>query len=291
MSRYLQPIFQRLMLGLALVTSLPLYAIDRADVALLEETLFVEGRAYDKRSGEWVYSETHYCNSDRDACRIVYSSPDGVPIVEKVLDYSVSSSAPDFKQFDLRNEQLLAAKLDGDSARFAQQRLPAAQWQGFATALSSFAGAVAASEQLVIDAGFDNYVRSRWDELSGGDKVRFDFALPSRASSLPMVARRKPAAVCNAAGEKLESSGVPATNGEQGLCLEIAPANWLISSFVSPIRLEYDVTNRQLQSFAGMSNIPDEQGRSHRVYIVYDYPGPDARLTGAWHGKDTGWHQ
>ncbi len=255
-----------------------------------ERALFVEGKAFDKRSGEWVYSEAHYCNAAQDACRVTYTTPSGELIVEKVVDFSSNTSAPNFKQFDLRNEKLVAAAVDGDSARFARAALPRDSWQGFETTLPAFDGAIDASDQLVIDAGFDNYVRTRWRDLASGAKVRFDFALPSRAASLPMVARRKPAGVCDAVRESVALDAAPPTVAED-LCLEIAPANWLLNSFVSPIRLEYDADNRRLLSFAGMSNIPNEQGKAYRVYIVYDYPGPDARLTGAWHGKDTGWNQ
>ena len=250
---------------------------------------FVEGRAYDKRSGEWLYTEAHFCTASRDACRVGYYTPEGELIVEKFVDYSLNASAPNFTQFDLRYERLVAARLDGQSAQFARTTMPVANWRGVDTALTQFEGSVEATEQLVIDAGFDNYVRSRWEDLAEGDKVRFDFALPSRAASLPMIARRKPATVCEATREQVQPGAIGAVAGEQDLCLEIAPANWLINSFVSPIRLEYDADNRRLLSFAGTSNILNEQGKAYRVYIVYDYPGQDASLTGAWDGKDTGW--
>ena len=182
----------------------------------------IVGRAMDVRSGEVLYLEEYDCVEDGSLCRVDYRDSGGSLIASKEVDYSRSLVAPALTFEDFRsNASIEVAPMDGP--------------------------------ELVVDAGFDNYVRERWDELTTGESVRFSFLVAGRDKPLPM---------------RAEETGECA---EGEVCLEVGLDAWLIGSLVPPIRLTYERETRRLLRFEGVSNLRDDEGRSRRVDIRYSY--------------------
>lgn len=184
----------------------------------------VVGEAYDVENGELRYREIYRCSTAGDRCVVEYEDPAGELIARKVVDYQRSLHSPSLQVQDLR--QGTTVSIEGDSR-----------------------------EEVVIDAGFDNYVRLRWDDLMGGMTVRFPFLVVGREKPLKMTA------------SKMEPAACPA----QRMCFRVALDNWLLGKLLTPIRLEYDADNRRLLQFEGVSNIRDVDGKSQRVRIDYRY--------------------
>jgi hypothetical protein len=109
-------------------------------------------------------------------------------------------------------------------------------------------------EGVVVDAGFDHYVRHRWEELDAGEEIEFPFLIAGREKPLPMSARLDEERNCEA----------------DRLCLLVTLDMWLVSLLVEPIRLVYDEQRRLIQ-FRGVSNIPTEDGTAQSVEINYRY--------------------
>lgn len=110
---------------------------------------------------------------------------------------------------------------------------------------------------LVIDAGFDAFVRRYWDELVAGASREFQFPFADRSSLVEM--RIKPL-TCSYA-----------TKTEQ--CFRLELANWFLRMVVKPIELGYDAGSRRLTRYRGLSNIGDGKGNGLVVDIHYDYGG------------------
>lgn len=185
--------------------------------------LYVTGQAFDDDGKALLYRELHRCNSPRSRCVIEYVDPGQQTLARKELDYSDSAYAPDVTMRNLLLESLKRASGGDDAA-------------------------------TVIDAGFDNYVRSRWDELAAGKTVDFPFLVLGREQPLAMQAARR-----------------DGDCAEDALCLAVAPQAWYLRLVVPPIELTYARDSRRLLRYQGISNLRDAQGNSRLVDIRYDY--------------------
>ena len=108
---------------------------------------------------------------------------------------------------------------------------------------------------MVIDAGFDNFVRSRWDELISGNSVQFPFLGVGFDKPINMRAIREKPANCD----------------DDKVCLSIGLNSWLLGMLVDPIKLSYSRESRELLWFSGISNIVGESGETLSVDIHYQY--------------------
>lgn len=193
-------------------------------------SLYVTGHAFDDDGESLLYREVHRCNSERSRCVIEYVDPGEQPLARKELDYSESLHAPDVTMKNLVAQSLDTAR-GGDTS-------------------------------MVIDAGFDNYVRSRWQELVAGEAVEFPFLVLGREQPLGMQAARR-------------DGDCPA----DALCLEVTPQAWYLRLVVPPIELTYARDSRRLLRYQGIGNLRDAQGNSRQVDIRYDYA--DASIAAA----------
>ncbi len=192
------------------------------------QAMQVIGTATDLASGELYYTENHRCDPSGQACTVEYRDAGGELFARKRIDYSNSRNAPRLVFQDLRL---------GQTTRVGEQR----------------------DEGLVVDAGFDNYVRQHWGELAGGTVIHFPFLVAGREEPLPMRAQRQQDEACP----------------PQRLCIDVSLDNWLLSMLAEPIRLQYDLATRRLLQFSGLSNISDSDGDSLSVRIDYRYlPSP-----------------
>jgi len=172
-----------------------------------------------------LYREYHACNADGTQCTVEYRTPVGKVFAHKWLDYSDSRWAPELRFDDRRSGREVVVGNTG-------------------------------VEGVVVDAGFDNYVRERWTSLAAGEPVEFPFLVAGREQPVAMLARASRGGGCAA----------------HTLCLVVTPANWLYSWLVEPIRLVYDGETRRLLQFRGLSNIRADDGSWRNVVIDYRYP-------------------
>jgi hypothetical protein len=194
------------------------------------EAATITGQAFDLDSGKLLYSEDYFCSPAEDGsatgrCSVVYRDERGDMIARKEIDYSRSLQAPSLLINDYRQARELQME-------FTDQ------------------------PDLVVDAGFDNFVRLNWDQLSEGDPVKFRFLVAGRDSPLKMKARADDSDSCD----------------EETFCLTISLDSWLLGSFVDPIELTYSRDDRRLLRFRGISNIRDAAGATQEVDIRYRYP-------------------
>jgi hypothetical protein len=184
----------------------------------------IVGKAFDSKSGELLYSELHFCADDQLECVVDYHDSFGQLIARKTLDFSGGVYQPALQMRDFRRSL-------------------------------EFSFSNNEREDLVVDAGFDNFVRSKWDELNEGEVVKFPFKVIGIDSPVKMRALIDPAGNCN----------------EQQLCLKVSLDSWVLSMLVDPIMLSYSRQDRRLLRFQGVSNIKGVEGESLSVDIRYDY--------------------
>jgi hypothetical protein len=203
------------------LTNALLLALASGSVGASNEADIV-GEAWAIGGEELLYRELHACNETRSQCEITYVDAGGETIGVKSLDYSMTLPAPKVTMRDLR--------------------------RGKTT--TSPAGL---KPDVVVDAGFDHFIRQSWDALSAGDEVAFPFLVLGRSKPL---------------GMRVTNSGAAC---EVGLtCLSVSLDAWWLAMLTDNIELTYD-SNRRLVRFAGLSNIPDAQGQRQNVEIRYRY--------------------
>jgi len=195
-----------------------------------------------------LYEELHVFDAT-GLHRSVSYRRDGKEFAAKTVDYSPAAVAPNFTQRDLRRGEMIAARRDAQGRvelGYREMSAAAERWQ-----------AVDASDRpLVIDAGFDNFVRQQWPALQKGDVIHFDFAVPSRAQVVHLVIVSAKAGLC----------GEPRLQGSH--CFRVYAGNYVVRLFFPALHLLYD-SDAQLQRFMGLSNINDEQGDGQQVRIDY----------------------
>jgi hypothetical protein len=230
-----------LVLCLLLVPAVPVSAASHVG-----ETI---GRAYDLESDELLYSETHCVSDDGVKRDVFYRDAESKLIASKSLDYSSGVTTPSLVQHNLYSSESIEVGFEQGMVSMevidAESREP----------LKSAQAEPSQKLPVVIDAGFDFFVRQNWDSLVAGDSHEFQFPLADRES---LVELRIQALGCS----------YP-TQTDQ--CFRLDVANWLLRILVKPIELGYDNEARRLTRFRGLSNIGDATGDGLVVDIRYDY--------------------
>src|SRR4249919_114988 len=142
---------------------------------------YQERAARNPATNALMYRERHWLRDDagRPIERlVVYLCPDGRAFGRKQVDYRRSASAPAFRFDDARSGYAEGLREAAGARVF------------FRPAGGVEKSALLASKRLVVDAGFDEFIRGLWPALTGGAAVPLDFALPARLQSMGFSVRR-----------------------------------------------------------------------------------------------------
>lgn len=230
-----------------------LLALAAAAVALPVEAVSstwqsYQGEARDPDNGTLLYVEQHFQRFDADRLServVAYLCPSGEGMfARKRVDYTRSLTAP---AFDLRD-----ARSDYREGMVWQSEYRVAL---FAGALDvdpelSFASAPA---DLVADAGFDEFVRQNWSSLTQGRSVSLRFGVPSRAGSYRF---------------QLVPDGETTWDDRPALALKLR-LNGVLGWFAPDIRVLYDLEQKRLVRYQGLSNLRDAAGTQLQAQIAF----------------------
>ena len=196
------------------------------------------GSAYDLESDELLYRETHCVSEDDLAREVIYQDVKGKLIARKNLDYSSGATTPSFVQQNFYSGELIEVALDQGIVSMAVVDADSGK------ALKSAEEQPNQKVPVVIDAGFDAFVRQNWDIMVAGESLTFQFPLSDRGSLIEL--RIQP----------LSCSYETQTDQ----CFRLDLANWLLRVLVKPIELGYNADSRRLTRYRGLSNIGDANG-------------------------------
>jgi hypothetical protein len=214
----------------------------------------VEGDARDPDSDRLLYREAHLVRHDgeRPVERLVlYQCPDGTAFARKRVDYRDSALAPAFELIDARGHREGLRREGGRTL----------VWSGTGAPRAVVAGA----SPLVADAGFDEFLRLRWPQLTAGEPQPLTFAVPAFGRGMPFKVR--------STGQRRE--------GEDRLQRFELRLDGLLGRVAGAIRVEYDAEDRRLRRFTGPTNIRD--GRGGQIQAEIDFPRPPRPADpGAW---------
>ena len=207
------------------------------------------GEAYDLKSDEPLYSETHCLSGDALAREVIYRNVEGQLIAHKILSYDTGPTTPSFVQRNFYSQESIEVELKQDEVTMTVK-----------DENSSGPGKVistrpSANLPVVIDAGFDAFVTGNWVGLLAGENKSFQFPFAARESLVKL--RIKP------------TSCTYDTESDQ--CFRLEMNNWFLRMLVAPIELGYDAKLKRLSRYRGLSNIGDGKGEGLVVDIRYNY--------------------
>lgn len=212
------------------------------------ETSFskIVGSAYSVETGALLYRETHQRISD-DLYKVEYSEPDGRIFANKTIDLSKSRITPSFSQLNERNGEKIDVTQTGNQLQVSYQENSAAKVEKKSVKLAA---------GMVVDAGFDAFVKQYWDTLISGKEMDIEYLVPSKQSTF-----------------SFRFSQVTCVDGTKkgAMCFALKPVSWFVRLAVDPIVVAYDPSEKRLLRFTGRANICDEQGKYQTVDIQYHY--------------------
>jgi hypothetical protein len=215
---------------------------------LQQQQFFVEGVASDPE-GNTLYVERlkHVPNSTGGMLTVAYTDPGGAPLANKQVDYNCRTTAPSFTLID----QVSGVK---EGVNWTQDLLESYQ-DDEVTKLEVPNG------PTIIDAGFDNAIKSSWDTLMKGEKVAYHylFARDNKFLKLRFLKSDPP--------EKLENE-----ISSDVVFFRIAANNLIFRMLSSPIYVGYDRNTQDLKYYFGPSNLPAMKDQKN-VLIRYNTIG------------------
>lgn len=215
------------------------------------EKLLVTGTASSLKTGEVVYREYHEITSQQHT--VHYVDPSEKLIASKEIHYSHGFNTPEYLLDDKRFEKRTGSKWqDGHFIVFRQEQSGGPHEKP-----------VKPADDLVIDAGFDYYIRSHWNELIDGKILPFSFAVADPPSILDMKITEVSAA----------QSTIKQHNDLYRYFL-VHSRNRLIGWAIPEINLAYNRDTHLLQVYQGPSNLTDQNDKRQTVTIRYEYQYP-----------------
>ncbi|MBN8888184.1 MAG: hypothetical protein J0I77_20895 [Rudaea sp.] len=202
-----------------------------------------EGIAYSRADGSVLYRETHwrYRDGDFDRHLVLYGCADGTPFARKLLTVSSRDAAPDFDFYDARLDY--REGVNGSGARrvvYVQTRDDAVPKQA----------ELELGVDDVVDAGFDDYLRSHWDAITPRSPLHAAIVVPGRHAAVPVTIAEIDAGDSDVRHLRVQ------LNAWYRL---IAPS----------MTLGYSRTDRRLYEFVGIGTIRGSDGRNLDVRIVF----------------------
>lgn len=230
-----------LVLPVAYASTFKTESVGKADIV---------GEAFSVDGDQLIYREYHYLNSLERTHRVIYSWPNGVEFAEKSVDYSTGYTTPSFSQKDRETGETFAVdvKQDAITVRQIQPKRETASEK-----------TLSPDGRLVVDAGFDHFVRRYWQELVAGQVLDFEFPSAQQQAMYDLRIRHKP---CDVEVEKARA--------DDRECFLIEPQNWFARIWVDAIELVYLRSQQRLLRYTGIANILPAN-ESSRVAIHYSY--------------------
>lgn len=217
-------------------------------VLLLTAAPALAGRAYvglaaDPERGTPLYEEHHFVRDDGERL-VLYRCTDGTVFARKHVRAGVDAQAPAFELEDARFGYREGVQREGRHV-FAYVRRSATH--------PLRRNAVPVTPRLVVDAGFDEFVRRHWGELQRSKPASLDFLVPSRRRTYAFSVKR------------LRGQTV---DGEAASVLRLGPSG-MLGWFAPAIEVVYRDRDRRLLRFEGITNVRENPDDSLTATIVF----------------------
>ncbi|MBU2711236.1 hypothetical protein [Zooshikella harenae] len=227
-----------------LLTAFPLSAS-----TIIEAT----GKAYDLESGRPVYIEKHIIHLVKPPKtntlsvtmplkdKVTYTTPDGNVFATKTVNYETTPLTPTIVfnklKFNQRESVFIKSNnviiLHEEDNQRQEHQLPL-------------------KPNLVIDAGFDTFIRKHWSKLLANKSFSFEFLSINENSTYTF---------------QIEKTQEDSTTASFTMSLD----SFIGGFFVDPIIITYEKKEQKLIRYQGLTNIPKDKETNFTATIIYTY--------------------
>lgn len=200
------------------------------------------GNAYDIKTKQLLYTERHSTGMEgqQQVMRSTYLDPQGEVIAnrtvtysdDKVSHYQLQQSSINYTESIHRNDGSIEISVTENIEKGAKTN------------------SINNAEEVVIDAGFSDFIVQNWDELLQGEPIKFKFASTSRMDIVNLQVRFD---------EQLDDT----------VMFSMTAANPFLRMLLTPISVGYTTDSKELAYYKGVSNLQDEDGDYYDVEIRF----------------------
>ena len=212
------------------------------------EKLLVTGTASNLKTGSVVYREYHNVSKEQHSVRYVDAA--NKLIASKFVHYQHGFNTPEYQLDDKRFNRRTGSKWEnGHFVIFRQEKSG-----------KSDRKIIKSDSNMVIDAGFDHFIRLHWDELIDGKVLPFSLAVADPLTILHM--------------ELTEMSAVQTAikqRSDRYRYFLVHSSNNLIGWAIPEMHMAYDRDTKLIQIYQGPSNLTDQDDKTQTVVIRYEY--------------------
>lgn len=220
-----------------------------AKLNVKEKYISYQGIARDLKSNKFYYTEEHTETLDHDVLKetmIQYKDSAGVVIAKKIINYTGNKVTPSFEQNDYRDGYMEGISFAGNKLIFKFRKNKSE---------SVKTKSISIPDNLVVDGGFNYYIKGNWDRLVSGETKVFNFAVPSQLDYFSFRLYKE-------------------SQKNDAVVFRMEPDNFVLRKLVDPIRVTYNMSTKRIVKYEGLSNINDKKGKSYLVKIMYPKVGP-----------------
>lgn len=227
------------LLGLTMLASTAPTQADNGWIEVIGTATSLDGK-------ETLYAEHHWIQRIDGQPRqhqVRYLAPDGQLIATKQVNYPHSPATPAFIMRDLRHGTVEGGEYAEDRYFLFKQDSAQAKRKREAIALGP---------DLVVDAGFDGFVRQHLEALAQGQQVDFRLGVAGSLRSFDFRARK---------------TGERSIDGRRVFDIRVEPDS-MLRWFVDPLELVYAVEPVQLLEYRGRTNIATDNGKKRHDAVI-----------------------
>jgi hypothetical protein len=204
------------------------------------------------KAGAIVYLEKHtlyYTTPDQiQSATTIYERESGEVLATLTSDFRLSVTTPEHEaENKLTGDRYGVRRHDGRLQMFRQDGDEKVE------KTEDLAEGFSGENLVVAGQGINYYVQKNLDQIAIAKPARLTLLIPGRLQYFTF---------------KMEA--VKQENGI--LFLEFTAANFFIRLFVPKIKVQFDLKERRMIRYEGVSNISDVDGKIRELVITYDYP-------------------
>lgn len=196
--------------------------------------------------GAVEYLEYHtvtHRNGKVSESQTLYYDANNNKIGELISEYSFGPQFGSYDFTDIRAQYQDGAKVAADRIWLFRKKSPEADIEG--TYISK-------QDNQIVGQGFHQFIVHNLKQIAQGEIFQVRLVLPSRLDQYEFRIRKK----------KIEGDTI---------FIRLEVENWLLRIFAPHIDVDYDLKNRHLLRYEGISNLEDASGKHKKVFITYSY--------------------
>ncbi|MCX6170231.1 MAG: hypothetical protein NTX65_12870 [Ignavibacteriales bacterium] len=210
-------------------------------------------KAFDLKDGKFLYSEFHEekFNGDKITESVTkYKDPKNNLLSERIMTFTDDLTKPKFVLKDLRSGYIEGSEL------LQNNRVRVYTRESFDDKLEE--KVLKVEEPFVIDGGLTYFFRENWERLLNNETIEFNFIAPAKLDYFRF---------------RVSKNSIVSVGNKKGMQLKLEINSFILRAFVDPILITYALDNKEILSYKGISNVNDENGKSHSVEIDFTVKG------------------